>query len=312
MIEAESLAFSYGKNIAVDNVSFKIKKRDIYGLVGPNGAGKSTIIKILSCLLTPDSGTARISGYDVVSQSLDARKHLGYMQEVPAFYMDMTVNRFLRFSGSLYIRDRKYLQERIDDVIELLRLQDRRFSLIGELSKGLRQRVGLARAMLHNPDVLILDEPNSGLDPIQILEMRRIIKELSKKHTILLSSHILSEISIICNKVGILYEGRLIGSGAVSELIKTGKERHIIIEAEPVDTNLEKILRDIDGVVDIRLEEDGQVIIVDRDDIEPEIVNALVRHNYRIYKVCEKTKTLEDIFSYLIKHKKDNVKMVSI
>jgi ABC-2 type transport system ATP-binding protein len=209
MIEVENLSKTYSGFRAVQGINFHVNKGEIVGFLGPNGAGKSTTMKILSGYLPPTDGKIRIAGFDVVTDSLEVRKRIGYMPENVPLYTDMRVNEFLRFRAELKKVERRRVKERVETVKELCHLKDVGNKIIGTLSKGYRQRVGLADAMIHEPELLILDEPTIGLDPNQIRAVRDLIKDLGKHHTILLSTHILSEVELTCSRVLVIHHGRI-------------------------------------------------------------------------------------------------------
>lgn len=209
MIKVENLTKRYGSVLAVDGIDFEVKRGEIMGFLGPNGAGKSTTMKMLACYLPPTSGRAEIAGCDVFTDSLHAREHIGYMPENVPLPQDMRVNEYLRFRAALKGVPGRRIKERLNDVCELCALEDVERKLIGALSKGYRQRVGLADAMIHEPELLILDEPTIGLDPNQIRQVRELIKNLRRHHTILLSTHILSEVEKTCSRVIIINKGRI-------------------------------------------------------------------------------------------------------
>jgi len=209
MIKVENLTKRYGSVLAVDGIDFEVKRGEIMGFLGPNGAGKSTTMKMLACYLPPTSGRAEIAGCDVFTDSLHAREHIGYMPENVPLPQDMRVNEYLRFRAALKGVPGRRIKERLNDVCELCALGDVERKLIGALSKGYRQRVGLADAMIHEPELLILDEPTIGLDPNQIRQVRELIKNLRRHHTILLSTHILSEVEKTCSRVIIINKGRI-------------------------------------------------------------------------------------------------------
>lgn len=209
MIKVENLTKRYGGVVAVDGLSFEVAKGEIVGFLGPNGAGKSTTMRMLSCYLPPTSGRAEVAGFDVFNESLRAREHIGYLPENVPLYQDMRVNEYLSYRGSLKGVPGRRLKERLGDVVDLCGLRDVERKLIGFLSKGYRQRVGLADAMIHEPDLLILDEPTIGLDPNQIRQVRELIRNLGRHHTILLSSHILSEVEALCGRVIIIDKGKV-------------------------------------------------------------------------------------------------------
>lgn len=218
MIEVASLAKRYGDYHAVSNISFTAAKGEIVGFLGPNGAGKTTTIRMLATYLPPSSGTARVAGFDVVTQAEEVRRRIGYLPENPPLYSEMTVEEFLRFVGEIKGVARKSLRAAVDQSIERCFLGDVRRKLCQHLSRGYRQRVGLAQAIIHDPEVIILDEPTSGLDPKQIIDIRQLIKSLAQNHTVILSTHILPEVSMVCDKVVIINRGKIVLEKPIAEL----------------------------------------------------------------------------------------------
>src|SRR5579872_6065625 len=218
MIKVEGLTKRYARTVAVDNISFEVEKGQIVGFLGPNGAGKTTTMRVLTCFLPPTSGTANVAGFDVQEHPLEVKKRIGYLPETPPVYPEMEVDEYLTFTGKLKGITSSNIKSRVDDVTQKCALGDVRKKLIGKLSKGYRQRVGIAQAIIHNPDVLILDEPTSGLDPKQIIEIRSLLKSLSGDHTIILSTHILSEVEHSCERVIIISQGRLAAIDSVANL----------------------------------------------------------------------------------------------
>jgi ABC-2 type transport system ATP-binding protein len=218
MIIATDLTKRYAHNTAVDHISFHIKKGEIVGFLGPNGAGKTTTMRILTCFLPPSSGSATVAGFDVLEQPLEVKKRIGYLPENPPLYPEMNAQEYLTFVGSLKGLSGGNLRQRVDYVCDCCRIADVRYKLLGRLSKGYRQRVGLAQAIIHNPDVLILDEPTAGLDPKQINETRELIKSLGGNHTIILSTHILPEVEQTCEQVIIINKGKLVATDSVHNL----------------------------------------------------------------------------------------------
>ncbi len=210
MIQATGLTHFYGPNPAIEDVNFGVKRGEILGFLGPNGAGKTTTMRILTGFMPPTRGKVTLDGYDVVEQSLEVRRRVGYLPETVPLYTDMTVTSYLKYMGTLRGMASRNIKRRIEDVIEVCRLEDYRSSLIAKLSKGFRQRVGIAQAILHEPEVLVMDEPTIGIDPIQVVETRSLIKDLGKQQTVVLSSHILPEVSMICERVLIIHEGRIV------------------------------------------------------------------------------------------------------
>jgi ABC-2 type transport system ATP-binding protein len=210
MIELEHVSKYYGDFPAVTDVSFKVEAGEVLGFLGPNGAGKSTTMKMITGFVPPTSGNITVAGYDIVEKSLDARRHIGYLPETVPLYTDMAVDEYLRFMGRIRGMESAAVNKRIGEVIDVCRLGDYRSTHIGKLSKGYRQRVGIAQAILHEPDVLVLDEPTIGIDPIQVVETRQLIKDLGGEHTIIISTHILPEVSMICERVIIIHEGQIV------------------------------------------------------------------------------------------------------
>ena len=218
MITVKGLTKRYARNTAVDNISFEVQKGQIVGFLGPNGAGKTTTMRVLTCFLPPTSGTATVAGFDVLEQPLEVRKRIGYLPETPPLYPEMATGEYLSFVGSLKGLRGAELRKRVDYVCERCSVADVKFRLLGKLSKGYRQRVGLAQAIIHNPDVLILDEPTAGLDPKQINETRELIRSLAGDHTIILSTHILPEVEQTCEQVIIINKGKLVATDSVHNL----------------------------------------------------------------------------------------------
>jgi ABC-2 type transport system ATP-binding protein len=218
MITVNELTKKYARTTAVDHISFEVQKGQIVGFLGPNGAGKTTTMRMLTCFLPPTSGTAKVAGYDVLEDSMEVRKRIGYLPEMPPLYPEMSTVEYLNFVGSLKGLSGAELRKRVDAVCERCAVVDVKDKLLGKLSKGYRQRVGLAQAIIHNPDVLILDEPTSGLDPKQINETRELIKSLAGDHTIILSTHILPEVEQICEQVIIINKGKVVATDSVNNL----------------------------------------------------------------------------------------------
>ena len=256
MIEVENLSKNYSGFRAVQNISFKVDKGEIVGFLGPNGAGKSTTMKILSGYLPPTDGKIRIAGFDVVTESIEVRKRIGYMPENVPLYTDMRVNEFLRFRAELKKVARRNIKDRVEAVKQLCSLKDVENKIIGTLSKGYRQRVGLADAMVHDPDLLILDEPTIGLDPNQIRAVRDLIKDLGQHHTILLSTHILSEVELTCSRVLVINRGRIEASDTPANLTKLVRGGGSIVLEVKAPAN--DVVGKLKGVADI---EDVEVVL---------------------------------------------------
>jgi len=303
MIEVENLTKYYGEFPAISNVSFTVSKGEIVGFLGPNGAGKTTTMRILTSFMPPTFGTARIAGYDVVTESLHARQRIGYLPETVPLYTDMTVRGYLSFMGTIRGMDSKKIKSRIGDVIQVCHLEDYYNSLISKLSKGFRQRVGIAQAILHEPEVLVLDEPTIGIDPIQIVETRQLIKDLGQEHTLIISTHILPEVSMICQRVVIIHEGEIVAEDTPENLATRleGTERLHMEVRGPVKA-VTKALRDVPGVQDVTYIEgdDGAVgytIIGKRgEEMRTDLAKAVIEQGWGLLSLEELTMSLEDIF----------------
>lgn len=237
MIKVEGLVKSYGEYVAVKGVSFSAKKGEIVGFLGPNGAGKTTTIRMLATYLPPSSGTAQIAGYDIIAQPDEVRKRIGYLPDNPPLYGEMRVNEYLKFVAEIKGVNRKDLNERVEYVIERCFLKDVHRKLCSHLSRGFRQRVGLAQALIHGPEVIILDEPTTGLDPKQIIEIRQFIKTLAADHTVILSTHILPEVSMVCNKVVIINEGRVSLEDELQNVTKDRTLEQVFLEHVSQESN---------------------------------------------------------------------------
>jgi len=304
MIKVESLTKRYAGVQALHGISFEVGKGEIVGFLGPNGAGKSTTMRILSCFLPPTSGTATIAGFDVFRESTKARERIGYMPENVPLYADMRVSEYLAYRAALKgVRGRRR-RERIEDVKALCGLEDVGRKLIGSLSKGYRQRVGLADALVHEPDLLILDEPTIGLDPNQIRQVRELIRNLGRHHTILLSTHILSEVEMTCSRVIIINQGRIEASDTPMNLrdrMKRGNE--VRLEAKVQDAAAaSKALMALAGVRDVTStrEDDWEVFTIKIEsgsDPREDIFQLASRLNWPVRELAQRRVTLEDVFA---------------
>ncbi|HVR86201.1 MAG TPA: ABC transporter ATP-binding protein [Planctomycetota bacterium] len=305
MIEVSNLTKTYPGILAVDDLSFKVQKGEIVGFLGPNGAGKSTTMRILTCFLAPTSGSARLAGFDVVEKSMEVRRRVGYLPESNALYTEMRVEEYLLFRARLRDIPPAERRSRIGEVLEKVRLADRRRSIIAHLSKGLRQRVGLADAILHRPEIVILDEPTIGLDPTQVRDVRELIRGLGQSHTVLLSSHILSEVEKVCGRVLILNRGRLVESGTPEEianrLMKTGRVR---IEIRGDGRTIKETLEKVPGVVRILWSGKGdlQTYLVEPKeglDLRPQLMRACASGGWDVYELGFERLSLEEAFAIL-------------
>jgi ABC-2 type transport system ATP-binding protein len=306
MIEVESLTKRYGRATAVDGVSFRVEKGEILGFLGPNGAGKTTTMRILTCYLPPTEGTARVAGHDVFAQPMEVKKRVGYLPETPPLYPAMTVREYLEFCARIKNVPGAERKARVADAIEKCRAGDVRDTLIAKLSKGYRQRVGLAQAILHNPDVLILDEPTAGLDPKQIIETRELIRSLAGSHTVVLSTHILPEVSMTCGRVLIINKGRVVAEDTPENLTRRLKGAGTIrVEARGNDAAILETVRAVPGVLAAhpRGGHDGAVIVdVEAEagkDVRAELAWAVVTKGHALLGLQQMGMSLEEIFLHL-------------
>src|SRR5471030_1221071 len=259
MIDVENFSKNYAGFRAVQNISFNVSKGEIVGFLGPNGAGKSTTMKVLTGYMPPTDGKIRIAGFDVVNDSIEVRKRIGYMPENVPLYTDMRVNEFLRFRAELKRVSGRKIKERVEIVKQLCSLKDVENKIIGTLSKGYRQRVGLADAMVHDPELLILDEPTIGLDPNQIRQVRELIKNLGGKRTVLISTHILPEVEMMCSRVIVIHKGKIRASDTAENLLKNQRTAGSMrIEAKVGTDNAAADLQRVPGVKDVTAEKDGE------------------------------------------------------
>jgi ABC-type multidrug transport system ATPase subunit len=306
MIEVEHLSKIYGSTAAIEDVTFSVKSGEIMGFLGPNGAGKTTTMRILSGYLPATNGTAKIAGIEVHENSMAVRQKIGYLPENPPLYPDMTVEGFLKFVAEIKGVPRRDRAKRVDYALDRCNLTDRRKTLIRKLSKGYRQRVGLAQAIVHDPPVIILDEPTIGLDPKQIIDVRNLIKNLAGDHTVILSTHILPEVSMTCNRVAIINQGKIVATGTPDILMQQLAQQasYEIIVAGTFE-QVQSILTTIPGVAKVEMIPD-EVIQSDRiklrlfanspDDISRELTTALVTEGLGLYEIRRNQTSLEDVF----------------
>lgn len=303
MIEVTALSKRYGSHLAVNNVSFSIKDGEVVGFLGPNGAGKSTIMNILTGYISLTAGSASIDGYDIVENPQDAKRHIGYLPEIPPLYTDMTVREYLDFMFDLK-KVKLPRKPHLDEICKLVMISDVQNRLIKNLSKGYRQRVGIAQALIGNPDTLILDEPTVGLDPKQIIEIRDLISRLGKNHTVILSSHILSEIQAVCDRIIIINGGRLVADGTPDELSKAiSEEGALQVRIAGPKRDVIKTLTaipDVLSVEDLGSFEKGsydyRITPEDKKDIRRTLFERLSERNWPILSMSDSTLTLEQIF----------------
>jgi ABC-2 type transport system ATP-binding protein len=311
MITVKELTKRYARNTAVDHVSFEVEKGQIVGFLGPNGAGKTTTMRMLTCFLPPTSGTAIVAGFDVLEQPLEVKKRIGYLPETPPLYLEMRTDEYLTFVGKLKGLAGTELRRRVDTVCERCAVTDVKNKLLGKLSKGYRQRVGLAQAIIHNPDVLVLDEPTAGLDPKQINETRDLIKGLAGDHTIILSTHILSEVEQTCQQVIIINKGKLVATDSVNNLQNRarGAESVLIevagrngdLDAGAVQRRLEKVA----GVIRVAFREKRQnrstfEVESQKDrSLRGDLARAVVESGWDLNELRPSAVSLEEIFLQL-------------
>ena len=313
MIEVKNLSKKYGNHIAVRDVSFKIEDGQIIGLLGLNGAGKSTIMNIMTGYISMTTGSVEINGYDILTEPARAKQHIGYLPELPPLYPDMTVKEFLYFMYDLK-RVRLPRAPHIEEICRLVQIDNVYGRLIKNLSKGYRQRVGIAQALLGNPDVIILDEPTVGLDPKQIIEIRNLIHHLGRNHTVIVSSHILSEIQSVCDRIIVINGGSIIADGAPGELSRMimGSNRlNVKIKASNSDTKVSamKLIGGIKGVKDVTCEASSEedcydyfVEVEEGVDLRSLIINRLVNGGFQLLSIGYEELNLEQIFLRLTKH----------
>jgi ABC-2 type transport system ATP-binding protein len=301
MIQVEGLTKYYGQHPAIQNLTFHADKGEILGFLGPNGAGKTTTLRILTGFMPPTSGTARVAGFDIIDQSLDVRRRVGYLPETVPLYPEMSVFEYLVFMGSL--RRVPDLENRVEAVIEEVHLEERAESYIGNLSKGLRQRVGLAQALIHAPEVLILDEPTIGLDPAQIIEVRKLIQELGRERTVLLSTHILSEAQQVCDRVLIIHRGEIVAEDSPSNLQAqvAGAER-LLVKVAGETSELVAALKGVADVNDVQPgASEGEVEVTSAPgiDVRPRVARRVIEAGMDLIELRAKGASLEDVFLQL-------------
>jgi ABC-2 type transport system ATP-binding protein len=297
-IEVKDISKSYGTQKALDAVSFSVAKGEIVGFLGPNGAGKSTLMKILTTFLSADSGEALVNGNDVAAQQKAVQKSVGYLPEHNPLYLDLYVREYLAFNADVY----KVAKSRIDEVIQLTGLTPEAHKKIGELSKGYRQRVGLATALLHNPEVLILDEPTTGLDPNQLVEIRELIKNIGKDKTVFLSTHIMQEVEAICDRVIIINNGKIVTDKKLNNLVK---EKEQVIEVE-FDLRVEaQLINNIPNLVSAKNVHDAtwELTFATNKDMRPAVFDFAQANGLKTLQLNLKNKNLETVFREMTKKK---------
>ena len=307
MIEVRDLTKYYGPHLAVSRLEFQVAAGEIVGFLGPNGAGKTTTLKILAGSMAPSAGTARINGYDCVTDSLPVRRSLGYLPEQVAIYPDLTVTQFLRFAGRAKGVEAKAEKGEIDRVVAACGLEEVRGKMVAALSKGYRQRLGLSQALLNQPPLLILDEPTIGLDPSQIVEIRQLIKDLEGAHTVMLSSHILPEVSQLCHRVIIINRGLIVASDTPENLSRQlgHGSRVFITVSGPVD-QVEAALKAVIGVSRVLRRGEGEFLVEADNGMElrPQLAQVVVERGWQLLELKAQDFTLEEVFLNLVTEEK--------
>jgi ABC-2 type transport system ATP-binding protein len=303
MIEVQNLTKRYGPTLAVSDVTFEAQKGEVLGFLGPNGAGKTTTMRVITGYLPPSEGRVRVAGYDVVEEPLEAKRRTGYLPETPPLYPDMTVTEYLAFVGRIKGIPGRELESRLAEISERCAITDVMNRQIGKLSKGYRQRVGLAQALIHNPEVLVLDEPTAGLDPKQIIETRELIKGLAGRHTVILSTHILPEAAKTCQRVVVINAGKIVAVGTPDELTRRLQGfATILLTVEGAAAEVTEKLQRVEGVNQVapRDSADGRVtyeVHAEKGkDVRAELARAVVESHWKLYELKTSGLSLEDIF----------------
>ena len=312
MIEVSNLVKKYGDHTAVDHLSFQIEKGKIYGFLGPNGAGKSTTMNMITGYIASTEGKVMIDGHDILEEPEAAKKCIGYLPEMPPLYFDMTVLEYMKFAADLKKIPRNQKDKQIKEVMDMVKITDMKDRLIKNLSKGYRQRVGLAQAILGYPEVIILDEPTVGLDPKQIIEIRDLIKGLKQKHTVILSSHILSEVRAVCDYVLIISHGKLVASDTPDNLERLAAgSNSLLMKVKGEKDTIRKALETIEGVIGVEMSYDSdeklwktKLSIQENVDIREKVFYAMAKANCPIYEMQVKRVSLEDVFLELTEGEK--------
>lgn len=313
MIEIQNLTKRFGQIKAVNNLNFTVEKGEILGFLGPNGAGKSTTMNIITGYLPSSEGTVKVCGYDIMESPKEVKRRIGYLPEQPPVYMDMTVKDYLDFVSDLKLVDKKKKKSQLSDIMELVKITDHRNRLIKNLSKGYKQRVGLAQALVGSPEVLVLDEPTVGLDPKQIIEIRKLIKALGKEHTIILSSHILPEVSAVCERVVIINKGEIAAIDTPENLSKGfGAASRLLVTVSGPKNSVENAIKEIYGVkyVETAAEKERESIsyIVESNkeiDIRKPLFFSMAKLGYPIIELKSLDMSLEDIFLQIVTQEKE-------
>ena len=302
MIKIDGVTKMYGQTVAVKNISFEVNKGEILGFLGPNGAGKTTTMRIITGYFPPTDGDVFVDGYSVLDQPLEVKRRIGYVPENPSMYKDMKVTEYIRYIGAIKGVPRAELKNRLDEVIQRCALEDVASKRIGELSKGYRQRVALGQALINDPPVLVLDEPTSGLDPKQIYEIRQLIKSMAGERTIILSTHILPEVSMTCDKVVIINEGKIVAQDTTENLGRSFAQSYqmeMVVDGNPEDVI--KVFSQLPGILRVDNEKNRYIVDIEKDkDIRAELSRKIVESGFGLLEYKPRQLSLEEVFLKLV------------
>ncbi len=307
MIKVENLSKKFGENLVLDNISFEVKKGEVLGFLGPNGAGKTTTMRILTGLIAPTKGNIKVGNYNILDNSLEVRKMIGYLPESVPLYEDMKVFEYLKFMAEMRGVEKHQLLDKMRKIFDLCGLKKVVRQPIGELSKGYRQRVGLAQAMINDPEILVLDEPTSGLDPNQIVEIRNLIKKIGENKTVILSTHILQEVSATCDRVVIINNGKIVAKGTTEELISKATRKEIIyVKVKGAHSEVIEKLKLMENVEDVKKKDKEaediygyQITVGANADIREYVFMTIVKNNWSMLEMKREVVSLEDVFREL-------------
>ncbi len=314
MIEVQGLTKVYGNKAAVDNLTFSVEQGEVVGFLGPNGAGKTTTMRVLSCFMPPTSGSAKVAGYDIHADSIEVRRRIGYLPEHVPLYTELTVTQYLNFVAEAKAVPRLQRRQKVGEVIERCLLHDVRGRIINTLSKGYRQRVGLAQALLGDPPVLILDEPTIGLDPKQIIEIRNLIRQMQGERTVLLSTHILPEVSVVCQRVIIINEGRIVAVDTPENLTRRlQRSTQVLLQVEGPPDQVTGRLREMAGILRVEMKDGGgvhgrYVVETEKDcDLRRELAHVVCSSGWGLLELRPVDMSLEDVFIRLVTEEQDSM-----
>ncbi len=314
MIEVQGLTKIYGNKAAVDNLTFSVEQGEVVGFLGPNGAGKTTTMRVLSCFMPPTSGSAKVAGYDIHADSIEVRRRIGYLPEHVPLYTELTVTQYLNFVAEAKAVPRLQRRQKVGEVIERCLLHDVRGRIINTLSKGYRQRVGLAQALLGDPPVLILDEPTIGLDPKQIIEIRNLIRQMQGERTVLLSTHILPEVSVVCQRVIIINEGRIVAVDTPENLTRRlQRSTQVLLQVEGPPDQVTGRLREMAGILRVEMKDGGgvhgrYVVETEKDcDLRRELAHVVCSSGWGLLELRPVDMSLEDVFIRLVTEEQDSM-----